>query len=118
MLRVRHLLPLAFLLGACSEPATAPDGSEHAPVSLATREPFIRCTASGTAISGYTMLIEWKQIPVLKVSILTDDDRTTTTTLNRPRKNGSVGFAPSAQPIGFRVEDGQQVLAQGGCTPA
>ena len=120
MPRIHLLLATCGLLAACAESPTAPAAVEQSPSTIATaREPgtLVRCTASGTALSGYSVTVEWKRVRVLNVSVITENG-TITTSLSRLRRNGSVTFTPDSEPLGFRLDDGQETLAQGGCSAA
>jgi hypothetical protein len=117
MLHSRRVVPAILLLGACADPSTAPSGAQGIAPALATiaaeQGSTFTCAATATT-AGYSVTIEWTRALVRNVS-LTTEDGTTTTALDHPRRRGSVTFTPSAQPLGYRLDDGKQTLAQGGC---
>jgi hypothetical protein len=126
MTRTFLLFPMAAtLLGACADAPSAPSdpfggappGAQAVAPALATiaREQgsTFTCVATATT-SGYAVTIEWTRAMVRNVSLITEDG-TTTTALDHPRRRGAVTLTPSAQPLGYRLDDGRQILVQGGC---
>ena len=114
------LLSGVLLVGACGETPTAPGPVSSAPTGLAAqaREQGISVTCVAVNTPGaYSATVSWARVKVLNVSITTENG-TITTPLARPKRKGTVNFAPTSETLGFRIDDGVQTIAQGGCSPA
>ena len=116
----RLLAALLLLLGACTDGASvlAPPDDPAAASSVAPTgapEAAITCIATSTT-SGYSVTVSWDRLRVRIVSVVTEVG-TFATELARPMRRGSVTFTLSfsEEPLGFRLEDGKTIVAQGGC---
>jgi hypothetical protein len=96
--------------------APADDPAAAASVApTAAPEASVTCIAASTT-SGYSVTVNWDRLRVRIVSVVTEIG-TFATELARPMRRGSVLFtlSSSAEPLGFRLEDGKTIVAQGGC---
>jgi hypothetical protein len=116
----RPLAQLLLLLGACTDGASvlAPADDPSAAASIAPTaapEASVTCIAASTT-SGYSVTVNWDRMRVRIVSVITEIG-TFATELARPMRRGSANFtlSSSEEPLGFRLEDGKTIVAQGGC---
>lgn len=106
-----------LLLAACGEAATAPEDFASASArplpELREQGATVSCVAVNTP-GAYSATVSWARVKVLNVSITTENG-TLTTPLPRAKRKGTVTFAPTSETLGFRLDDGVQTIASGGC---
>lgn len=111
------LFSALLLLAACGDATTAPEDlasvSARPVPELGEQSATISCVAVNTP-GAYSATVSWARVKVLNVSITTENG-TLTTPLPRPKRKGTVTFAPTSETLGFRLDDGVQTIASGGC---
>ena len=118
MRRLALLVSGVLIVGACGETPTEPESMGPAATGRAAQAreqgASVTCVAVNTP-GAYSATVSWARAKVLNVSITTENG-ILTTPLPRPKRKGSVAFTPTSETLGFRIDDGVQTIAQGGCS--